>query len=67
MVAVEVDEVSAIRHVRFDRLPHLTASSIKDWATKALHIHCSLVIDGYPRLSAVAAVIPNHGPVVVSP
>ena len=67
MAAVEVDEASAIRYVRFDRLPNLSASSIKRWATKALHIDCSLVTDGYPSLSAVVPVIANHEPVVVSP
>jgi hypothetical protein len=36
MAAVEVDEASTVRYVRFDRLPNLSASSIKDWATKAL-------------------------------
>jgi hypothetical protein len=30
MTAVEVDEASPVRYVRFDRLPNLSASSITD-------------------------------------
>lgn len=50
MVAVEVDETSAVGSVRFDHLHKLSASSLKDWAINALHIDCSLVTtttDGY--------------------
>lgn len=67
MAAVEVDDNSAVRYVRFDQLSKLSASSIKDWATKALHIDCHLVTDGYRSLLAAAPVIASHEPVVVSP
>jgi transposase-like protein len=67
MAAVEVDENSALRYVRFDRLAKLSASSIKDWAIKALHSDCHLVTDGYSSLPAAASVIANHEPVVVRP
>ena len=45
----------------------MSASSIKCWATKALHSDCHLVTDGYTSLPAAAQVIANHEPVVVSP
>ncbi|MFT4801328.1 MAG: hypothetical protein ACI93N_001099 [Flavobacteriaceae bacterium] len=65
MTAVEVDEKSSVRYVRFDRLQNMTAESIQSWAKKALHGDCHLVTDGYSSLPAAAPVIATHTPVVV--
>ena len=67
MAAVEVDEDSAVRYIRFDRLPNMNAISIKSWAAKALHRDSHLVTDGYSSLPAATSEIETHTPVVVSP
>jgi hypothetical protein len=66
MAAVEVDEYSAVRHVRFDRLPDMSAISIKSRALKALHSDCHLVTDDYSSLPAAESQVGIHTPVVVS-
>jgi ribosomal protein L37AE/L43A len=67
MAAVEVDDNSAIRYARFDRLPNLCGDSITGWAEKALCTDCHLVTDGYSSLSAVTPTIRRHQAIVVSP
>lgn len=67
MTAIEVDENSAVRYVRFDRLQSMSAESIQLWAKKALSSDCHLVTDGYSSLPAAASVIATHIPMVVSP
>lgn len=67
MAAVEVDESSAVRYVRFDRLQSMSGSDIKTWAIKALQRDCHLVTDGYSSLLAAVPVIAIHDPRVVSP
>jgi hypothetical protein len=67
MAAVEVDDDSAIRYARFDRLANLNGNGISDWAGKALSSDCHLVTDGYSSLSAVTSTIRRHQPIIVSP
>jgi hypothetical protein len=66
MTAVEVDENSTVRYVRFARLQNMTAESIQLWAKKALHGDCHLVTDGCSSLPAATPVIATHTPVVIS-
>lgn len=67
MAAVEVDEDSVVRYVRFDPLSDLSAKSIKEWAEKSLQKKCHLVTDGYCSLPAAGSAISSHEQVVVSP
>jgi hypothetical protein len=65
--AVDVDETSAVRYVRFDQLTKLRTKRIKDRAIKAPQIDDRLVTEDYRSLPAAAPVIVNHELVVVSP
>jgi hypothetical protein len=67
IAAVELDPDGHPQHVRFDPLPDLKATSVVDWAAKALDPTVHLVTDGLASLGAAAEVVAAYGAIIVTP
>lgn len=67
IAAVQLDAQENPSYVRFDLLPNLKKTSIRQWAKGALDSEVHLTTDGFSSLTAAADVVAEHTPVVVSP